>query len=64
MKLIYFENQEGRTVAIVASAIIAMTAKRLPSLTPTLITCVGGILFEVRDDIDTAQQKLRSAFDA
>lgn len=61
MSLIYFEDEAGRTVVVVASKIISLTAKRLPTNTPTLVTCVEGVKIDVRDDIDVAQQKLIAA---
>ena len=61
MSLIYFEDESGHTVVVVASKIIALTAKRLPTRTPTLVTCVEGVKIDVRDDIDVAQQKLIAA---
>lgn len=61
MKLVYFESREGRTIAIAADKIIALSANRLPTETPVLITCVDGVEFYVRGDIDNAQQKLLAA---
>ena len=61
MSLVYFENHDWRTIAIAADKIIALTAKRLPTETPVLITCVDGVLFDVRGDMGTAQQKLLAA---
>ncbi len=61
MNLVYFETRDGRVIAIVPNKIIALTAKKLPTETPVLITCVDGVEFDVRGDMDSAQQKLLAA---
>lgn len=61
MKLVYFENRDGRTIAIAADKIISLTEKRLPTDTPVLVTCIGGVEFDVRGDLDSTQRKLMAA---
>ena len=61
MNLVYFEGRDGRAIVVVANKVVALRAQRLPTDTPTQVICVDDLMFDVRDDIDTAQQKLMAA---
>ena len=60
MSLIYFEDREGYALAIVASKVVALRRNRYPTDTPVSVI-TETVIYNVRGDIDTAQQKLIAA---
>jgi len=58
--LVYFEDERGLPIVIVAGKITALQQKRLPSETPVIVW-LGADSFQVRGSFDDAQARLIAA---
>jgi hypothetical protein len=61
MSLIYFEDHNGRSVAVVASKIASIHQNRLPTDAPVCIVTTSGCELNVRGSFDAATEKLMEA---
>lgn len=64
MKLVYFENERGDSLALAASQIIGIQANRTPTETPTTVMMLDGQAFRVRNGFDDCQIRLMATGDA
>ena len=61
MRLVYFENDRGDAISLVAHQIVGIQQNRLPTDTPTTVMLLDGQAFRVRNGFDECQQKLMAA---
>lgn len=60
MKLVYFEDEHGKTIALNPDQIIGIQQNRTPTNTPTTVLLVNGQFIRVRDSLDECERKLLS----